>query len=243
MQCGRLTPLNPIDGYGVRFSDSHKTKVSTCGAKNQAHNEHMFTMPLTTRQQQILSFIEGYVATHSYSPTFREIQAHFKFKSVSGVAVHLRLMAQKGVVKLSAGHAGALQLTNPPSPWREVPIFGSIPAGFPTDQTQGDEGCLKVDLESLKIPKGARVFALRIRGDSMTGAGILNGDTVIFEYRGGAQNGDIVAALVDGETTLKRYVSQGGKMFLKAENIRYKNIIPANELVIQGVMIGLWRTR
>ena len=97
-----------------------------------------------------------------------------------------------------------------------------------------------MDVETLRLPKGARVFALKVRGESMTGAGILSGDVVVLEFRE-PRNGEVVAALIDGETTLKRYVVQCGKPFLKAENPRFPNLIPAQELVIQGVQVGLLR--
>ena len=122
----------------------------------------------------------------------------------------------------------------------EIPIYGTIPAGLPTDERQEPDGCMSVDVESLRLPKGARVFALKVRGDSMIGAGILPGDVVILEFRE-AHNGEVVAALLDGETTLKRYVVHRGRPFLKAENPRFKDLIPAHELVIQGVQIGLLR--
>jgi repressor LexA len=115
-----------------------------------------------------------------------------------------------------------------------VPIFGHIPAGFSEPRSQNDEGCIRIDLESVGIPKNSRTFALKVRGDSMIGAGILNGDIVILELRP-PHEGAIVAALIDGETTLKRYLVNKGRPYLKAENPKFKNLIPAQELVIQGV--------
>jgi repressor LexA len=82
---------------------------------------------------------------------------------------------------------------------------------------------------------------LRVQGDSMIGAHIIDGDIVILEDSKEVQNGDIVAALIDGETTLKRYVMEHGRPYLKAENPRYPNLIPARELKIQGVMVSLVR--
>jgi repressor LexA len=124
----------------------------------------------------------------------------------------------------------------------DIPIYGVIPAGLPADQQQEPFGCLSVDLETLKLPgKNARVFALKVQGDSMINAGILPGDVVVLEFKE-PHNGDIVAALIDGETTLKRYIAQRGKPFLKAENPKYPDLIPARELVIQGVMSALFRS-
>jgi repressor LexA len=102
------------------------------------------------------------------------------------------------------------------------------------------EGSITVDIAALGIPRNARTFALKVRGDSMIDAHICNGDTVILEFRE-PRKGDIVAALIDGETTLKRYVVEKGKPFLRAENPDYPDLIPARELVIQGVLVALMR--
>ena len=102
------------------------------------------------------------------------------------------------------------------------------------------EGCVSIDVASLGIPRSARTFALRVRGDSMVDAHICDGDVVVLEFRE-PRNGDIVAALIDGETTLKRYVVEKGKPFLHAENPHFPDLIPARELVIQGVMVALLR--
>jgi repressor LexA len=99
-----------------------------------------------------------------------------------------------------------------------------------------------MDASSLGIRPGVRSFALRVRGDSMIDAHIVDGDTAILEVRE-PKHGDIVAALIDGETTLKRYRVEQGVPSLRAENERYPDLIPARELVVQGVLIGLLRGR
>jgi repressor LexA len=103
------------------------------------------------------------------------------------------------------------------------------------------EGHVSLDARSANVSKTRGTFALRVQGDSMIGAHILDGDIVILEDNKDVQNGDIVAALIDGETTLKRYVMEHGRPYLKAENPRYPNLIPARELRIQGVMVSLVR--
>ena len=102
------------------------------------------------------------------------------------------------------------------------------------------DGCIDIDPTTLRLPKNARTFALKVRGDSMRNAAILEGDVVIMEFRE-ARHGDIVAALIDGETTLKRFVVQNGVPYLRASNPKYPDLIPARELVIQGVLIALLR--
>jgi repressor LexA len=97
-----------------------------------------------------------------------------------------------------------------------------------------------VDIASLGIPRNARTFALKVRGDSMIDAHICDGDTVILQLRE-PRKGDVVAALIDGETTLKHYLIEKGHPFLRAANAAYPDLIPARELVIQGVLIALLR--
>ncbi|MFM8763918.1 MAG: LexA family protein [Spartobacteria bacterium] len=100
--------------------------------------------------------------------------------------------------------------------------------------------CGRGALYPLGIQTHARTFALRVRGDSMTGAHILDGDIVILELKPPA-HGRVVAALIDGESTLKTFLVRAGKPYLRAENPDYPDLIPAQELVIQGVMVALLR--
>ena len=98
-----------------------------------------------------------------------------------------------------------------------------------------------MDINSIGYKPTKNAFALRVRGDSMIGRHIVDGDFVILEHGPDPRNGDIVAALIDGDCTLKTYVVNGGKPFLKAENPKYPKMIPAQELVIQGVFRALIR--
>ena len=197
---------------------------------------------LTNRQQEILDFIRDRQEGTGLTPSTREIQGHFGFGSQTAVMDHLRALERKGALERQPGRARALILKTfaPRVPFIDIPVYGTIPAGMPSDQRQESDGCISIDLESIRLPKGARVFALKVRGDSMINAGIHENDTVILEFKE-PRNRDVVAALVDGETTLKRYIVQQGKPFLRAENPKYPDLIPARELVIQGVMIGLFR--
>ena len=197
---------------------------------------------LTDRQQEILDFIREQQQLRGITPSTGEIQEQFGFASPNAVTSHLQALARKGVLQREPNKARGLVLTDSyrDRAMIEIPIYGSIAAGLPESQQQQPDGCVAVDVETLRLPKGARVFALKVRGDSMNGAGILPGDIVVMEFKE-AKHGDIVAALIDGETTLKRYVVQRGKPFLKAENPGFPNLIPAQELVIQGVQIALLR--
>ena len=196
----------------------------------------------TERQQEILDFIREQQDLRGMTPTTAEIMERFGFASPNAVTSHLQALERKGALLREPNKARGLVLADS---YRgramiEIPIYGTIPAGLPADERQEPDGCVSVDVETLRMPKGSRVFALKVRGESMIGAGILSGDVVVLEFRE-PRNGEIVAALIDGETTLKRYVIQRGKPFLKAENPRFQNLIPAQELVIQGVQIALLR--
>ena len=124
--------------------------------------------------------------------------------------------------------------------FRPIPILGQIPAGMPSEASEWSSSKIGVDLAAFGVENRAEVFGVKVRGDSMIGAQIADGDTVLLQKRV-PKNGEIVAALIDGESTLKRYFLDHGEPFLKAENPLYPDLLPAAELVIQGVMIGLLR--
>ena len=197
---------------------------------------------LTTRQQEVLDFIAESVTQTGMVPSTREIQQHFGFASQTAAVNHLRALERKGVIQRSAGKARAVALTAHLERERiiDVPIYGQIAAGLAETVEQQNDGVVSIDAASVGVSKGKRVFALKVRGDSMTGADINDGDLVIFEHRG-PQPGAVVAALIDGETTLKRYVLQHGRPYLKAENPRFPDLLPVRELLIQGVMVALIR--
>lgn len=119
-------------------------------------------------------------------------------------------------------------------------VRGGVPAGSARPEEEGDLGRLIMDLSAIGIPTNAETFALRVEGHSMIGAGINDGDTIILERREPAE-GDIVAALVDNQVTLKRYVLKDGKPILRPENPAFADIIPLERLEVQGVAVGLIR--
>lgn len=197
---------------------------------------------LTDNQAAVLEFIRGFIAEHGHAPTDREIQSGMRFSSQSVARHYLAVLERKGALERQAGKARSIVLPEMKNaaPLLTIPIYGTIPAGLPVEGQQEADACLTVDADTLHLPRNARTFALRVRGPSMTEAAILDGDTVILEFRE-ARHGDIVAALIDGEVTLKRYLIRRGKPFLRAEHPDYPDLIPAQELVIQGVMVALVR--
>lgn len=198
--------------------------------------------PLTTRQQEILDFIGDQQARDGVTPSTREIQHHFRFASQTAALNHLRALERKGAIQRHAGKARAMALMPllRRERIRDIPVYGRIAAGLAELAEQEMEDVISVDVASAGLGLKTPAFALKVRGDSMIGAQINDGDLVVLEVRAPA-NGDIVAALIDGETTLKRYVVARGKPFLKAENPRFPDLVPAQELIVQGVMVALIR--
>ncbi len=197
---------------------------------------------LTDRQQQLLDFLHEEHRSCGIMPSTREIQEHFGFASQTAAVSHLRALEKKGVIIRRPGKARALEFADAVArePIVDIPIFGMIPAGYADDTEPESEGTLSVDTRSMGVTPSAKTFALRVRGESMIDAHIMDGDHVILENRN-PRDQDIVAALIDGETTLKRFLMDGRRPFLRAENEDYPDLIPANELIVQGVMVGLVR--
>ncbi len=200
---------------------------------------------LTEKQQAVLEFIATAAEQNGAPPTLREIAGHFGFRSKTAAADHIRALQAKGVLRQDAPRrARGLRIssTGLRRPGLDIPIFGAIPAGFPQDRYQDAKGCVSVDLSALGIKATPRTFALEVRGDSMIGRHICDGDIVVLEHGRPPRSGDVVAALIDNESTLKTYVQERGKPpHLKAENPSYPRLHPAAELVIQGVVIALLR--
>jgi repressor LexA len=193
-------------------------------------------MGITDHQQAVLGFIRDSRSDKGVMPSLREIQ-------VTSHTVHNRLQTldKEGAIQRSGGAARSITMTGiVPANFVHIPLVGMIPAGYPSDQEQQSDRCLSIDEDTLQLPKNARTFALEVCGDSMIDAHIVAGDVVIMELRDPTHR-DIVAALIDGETTLKRFLIHKGKPFLRAENSKYPDLIPAHELVIQGVFRALLR--
>ena len=197
---------------------------------------------LTGRQAELLEYLRVYQRENGVMPSTREIQRHFGFASQTAAMSHLRALEKKGVINRLAGKARAVVF--PADLDRaevvDIPVYGRIAAGLAVDVPQHQERSISLDVQTLGVSRNARTFALVVRGDSMIDAHILDGDSVILEIREPRPK-DVVAALIDGETTLKRYVVRNGQPYLKAENPLYPDLIPVQELVIQGVMIALIR--
>ena len=196
---------------------------------------------LTERQKSVLDFIQAEQRDKGITPSTREIQNHFGFASQTSVMQYIATLERKGFLDRHARKARSLITPLQKMRITDIPVYGQIPAGMATLAEQTVLGHVSLDAKSANASKNRRLFALQVRGDSMIGAHILDGDIVILEDRKEVRPGDIVAALIDGETTLKRYVVEHGRPYLKSENPKYPDLHPGHELRVQGVMVSLVR--
>lgn len=200
---------------------------------------------LTDRQREVLSFIEDRVRRFSVAPTVAEVA---RALGVSGPTAHqhLRALEQKGALTRLPGCARGMRLSHarsaePTGPaCREIPVVGRVAAGAPLLAVENLEGTIAVD--GMRY-RGERLFALRVKGDSMLGAGILDGDLVIVRSQPAANPGDIVVALVrDEEVTVKRLAREGAKVKLLPENPRHAPIVcRPSDVQIRGKVVGVHR--
>ena len=146
---------------------------------------------------------------------------------------------------MEPNQARGLRVVLPDQPPRkallDIPLYGSIPAGKPEEREAEVRRYITVDRATLDTRLSSDAFALEVKGDSMIDKHILSGDHVVIEPRRNPHAGDVVAALIDGETTLKTLVMKNGKAYLKAENPRYRELIPKSELSINGVAVAVLR--
>ena len=200
---------------------------------------------LSEKQRIFLEFLERAIARTGQAPSLRQAAAALGV-SHSAVSQHLKALEEKGYLKREGRYSRKVYLLNRTRQvaalqrWREVPIIGRCTAGLPMYAQQEWDGTLVVDANLYRAPN---LFALRVRGDSMVGAGILDGDLAICEPRQYARDGEIVAALIGGEeATIKRFFLRGDRIELRPENDRYESMFyEFGEVLIQGKVIGLER--
>jgi repressor LexA len=205
---------------------------------------------LTSRQQRILKVIVQFVEQRGYPPTVREIGAAVGLASTSSVSHQLKTLQRLGYLRRDPrwprafdvrSLAGAQAPEAPPATDRaagvRVPVLGAIAAGAPilADEHVDDELVLSPSLVG-----NGRLFALRVKGDSMVDAAICDGDIVVVRQQPVADNGEIVAAMIDGEATVKVYRKRSGRVQLLPRNPLYE-VIPGDEAVILGIVVSVLR--
>jgi repressor LexA len=192
---------------------------------------------LTVRQKDVLSFIADYLKTNSYPPTIREIADHYSI-SVKGAHDHITALRKKGFLKQIDKRPRTMGLTHAQSEMTEIPLLGSVAAGAPILAEENFDG--NIILHNSMLKKNKKYFALRVKGDSMSGAGILEGDTAIIEKLNTVHNGEIVVAVIDEAVTLKRFFRESSRIRLQAENPSYQPIY-SQDVKILGRLSGIIR--
>lgn len=197
---------------------------------------------LTERQKEVFSFIETFLAEHHYPPTVREIAGNFEI-SVKGAYDHLKALERKGMLKSGENRSRAMEVISRreiepvPEATVAIPVLGVVAAGKPIFAEENYE-------TSIQVPSylvSGTCFALRVRGDSMRDAGIMNGDIAIIEQRQTAENGEIVVALVEDSVTLKRFFKEKNRVRLQAENPAYPPMY-CQDVRVLGRLKSLFRT-
>ena len=179
------------------------------------------------KQQRILEYLNEFIEENGYPPTVREICAAVGLKSTATVSYHLTELKRLGKIQSDAGKRRAISLPEQARSGR-IPIVGVVTAGYPILATENIEGSLPWDGDG-------SCFALRIKGDSMIGAGILDGDKVVVRPQPEAQNGEIVIAMIEDEATCKRFHRDRAGIWLLPENPEYEPIDGTNAVIIGKV--------
>lgn len=200
-------------------------------------------MSITDRQSQLLEFIVRQIREHNLPPSISEMAAYLEVRSKNAVAKLLTGLEEGGYIRTSGKARGITVLNSLTGSLEKglirVPLLGSIQAGTPHMAEEYIEEWINLPQTLIK---GRRdVFLLRVRGDSMTGAGIHEGDLVIVRPTREAKHNDIVVALLHDEATVKRFVQIKNRAYLKAENPDFANIYPKEEWMIQGKVVGVIR--
>ncbi len=198
---------------------------------------------LSSRQDEILRFITEFQSEYNFPPSTREICSHFGFTSPRAAIDHLKALERKGYLQIHSGKSRGITLLKPHSAsMKGIPIVGRIAAGLPVLAMENIEDTLPVERHFFGEEE---CFAIWVEGDSMIGAHIEDGDCVIVRIREEAENGNIVAALIDNEVTLKYFYQNNGEIELRPANPKYRPIIikpdEAQPFHILGVMVGLVR--
>ena len=201
-------------------------------------------MKLTDKEKALYDFISSKIRSEGFAPSVRDISAALGWKSTSTVHAYLERLEEKGLIRRESNKSRALKVEDSENlssraPHGKVPLVGQIAAGAPILAEENLEGY--VDFVSPNIHADASaLFALRVKGESMIEAGILDGDIIVIEKCDYAENGQIIAALVDAEATVKTFYKENGHFRLQPENSTMEPII-VNEVIVLGKVVACLR--
>ncbi|NGT87856.1 transcriptional repressor LexA [Clostridium perfringens] len=194
------------------------------------------------KQTQIYNFLIEFTKSKGYPPSVREICQAVSLKSTSTVHGHLKRLEKKGLIYRDPTKPRALEIVelsnNEEKELIDIPIVGKVTAGMPILATENIEDMFQIPINYVKHNND--LFILKVTGDSMIEAGILDGDLAIIEQKNVATNGDIVVALIENEATIKRFFKENGFIRLQPENKNYEPII-VEDCSILGKLVGIYR--
>jgi repressor LexA len=200
-------------------------------------------MPLTKRQREILNYLTVYTEQNGFAPSFEEIAENFGYNSLATVHEHLTNLERKGYIKRSYNESRAIEiLPSEASPRAiELPLLGSVAAGMPIEALETNE---TFSVPDDMIGRGGNHYVLRVRGNSMVDEQIKDGDFVVVNQRERADNGEMVIALINGNSaTVKKYFRErDGRIRLQPANETMQPIyVHENDITIQGIVVGVMR--
>jgi repressor LexA len=213
---------------------------------------------LTFEQQRVYDFMLSFRDKNGFPPTVREVAAGLGYRSPNNARQHMQLIEQKGYIRTVPSIARGIEFLNETAAAEKhefdkhenvvkeeveeygVPLIGSVAAGLPITAIENVDGYITLDRS---IFRGNDLFALRVKGNSMTGMGILNGDIVVVRKKSNAENGEVVVVIIDGDATLKRFIRDRDTVLLRAENPDYADIVlsSVNSIQIAGKLVGVIR--
>lgn len=192
------------------------------------------------KTQEVYEYLEKYIFKNNYPPTIREMCDHLKLDSTSSVVYHLKKLENMGKITRSENKNRAIELTNKPIIESvTLPVVGTIAAGEPIF---AEENLMDKIIINENFFSGCNLFVLKVQGESMIDVGILNGDFVVISKQSVANNGEIVACLIDNEATVKRFYKENGFFRLQPENSLMAPIY-TDHVQVLGKVVGLIRNR
>jgi repressor LexA len=197
---------------------------------------------ITERQQEIYEFIRTTLASKGIPPSMREIGKKFGIRSTNGVEGHLAALERSGMIIRERGKSRSIALHAGERMPVTIPVLGRVAAGSPVLSPENREGEMVVDSGLFAVRNSQNLFALKVRGESMVNAHILDGDMLIVKAQATAQNGDIIVALVEGEATVKRFFAENNRVRLQPENSAMKPMyFERGDFRIAGKAVGVVR--
>ena len=197
----------------------------------------------TERQNEVLDFISAFINTHTYPPTIREVADYFSI-SVKGAHDHLAALKKKGFLKQDDKKSRTMELvknaTIEEDDFTEIPILGSVAAGCPIMAVENMDGSIRLHRSFLR--RGGKYFALRVKGDSMEEAGIMDGDTAVIEQSSTVKNGEVAVVMLDDAVTLKTFYRESTRVKLNPENSKYSPIYCSKDVRILGKLAHIIRS-